>query len=166
VTLGEIIATLRARACIKQKTLAAYAGLTVGELKSVESGTVLPDDASLSNIARLLGRAHKIKYEDMYRALLNKGRCGPDGSLTAFVSDTNVPDKVDMVNAPPHYRAGNIECIDAIGAALACQSDPEQAFLTGQVIKYLWRWPLKNGAEDLKKARWYLERLIGKVDAK
>lgn len=69
----------------------------------------------------------------------------------------------DMVNSPPHYRAGNIECIDAIAAALTCHKDPMQAWLTGQVLKYLWRWPLKNGVEDLRKAQWYLNRLIGMV---
>ena len=64
------------------------------------------------------------------------------------------------VEHPAHYNAGGIECIDAIEAALACQSEPVQAFLTGQVLKYLWRWPLKGGVEDLEKARFYLERLI------
>lgn len=73
--------------------------------------------------------------------------------------------KVDMVNAPPHYRAGNIECIDAIAAALTCQKDPAEAFLTGQVLRYMWRWPLKNGKEDLEKAKWYLERLIDRKKA-
>ena len=70
----------------------------------------------------------------------------------------------DPVNHPAHYTAGGIECIDAIAAALTCQRDPMCAWLTGQVLKYLWRWPLKNGVEDLKKARFYLDRLIGKVE--
>lgn len=71
---------------------------------------------------------------------------------------------IDMVNHPSHYTAGGVECIDAIKAALACHAEPYRAFLTGQAIKYLWRWPAKNGAEDLKKARWYLERLIGELE--
>lgn len=36
--------------------------------------------------------------------------------------------------------------------------------LTAQVIKYILRWNKKGGVEDLKKARWYLERLINKHD--
>jgi len=72
----------------------------------------------------------------------------------------------DPVNHPAHYTAGGVECIDAITAALACQIDPVSAWLTGQVIKYLWRWPQKNGAEDLRKARWYLERLIAHEEGK
>ena len=70
----------------------------------------------------------------------------------------------DNVNHPAHYTAGGIECIDAIAAALTCQTDPMHAWLTGQVLKYMWRWPLKNGLEDLKKARFYLDRLIADVE--
>ena len=66
--------------------------------------------------------------------------------------------KPDMVNSPPHYTAGEIECIDAIEAALG----PEgfQAFCRGNVMKYTWRTDMKNGQEDLEKARWYLTKLI------
>lgn len=45
----------------------------------------------------------------------------------------------------------------------------EEAFLTGQVIKYMWRWKRKhrdNPAEDLRKAQWYLNRLINKTEGK
>lgn len=72
----------------------------------------------------------------------------------------------DNVNHPAHYTAGGIECIDAIAAALTCQTDPMHAWLTGQVFKYMWRWPLKNGLEDLKKARFYLDRLIADMERK
>lgn len=72
----------------------------------------------------------------------------------------------DNVNHPAHYTAGGIECIDAIAAALTCQTDPMHAWLTGQVLKYMWRWPLKNGLEDLKKARFYLDRLIADMERK
>jgi len=72
----------------------------------------------------------------------------------------------DPVNHPDHYTAGGIECIDAIKAALTCQKDPMQAWLTGQVLKYLWRWPLKNGLEDLRKAEFYLHRLMEDVQSK
>lgn len=65
----------------------------------------------------------------------------------------------DMVNKPPHYNQGGIECIDAIKAA--CTGlDGFEGYLTSNCLKYLWRWKHKNGIEDLKKARWYLDRLI------
>jgi hypothetical protein len=70
----------------------------------------------------------------------------------------------DPVNHPTHYTHGGIECIDAIEAALSSQTDPVAAFLTGQSLKYLWRWPIKNGLEDLRKARWYLDRLIKRME--
>lgn len=72
-------------------------------------------------------------------------------------------DKNDNVNHPSHYTYGKVECIDAIETATTNLIGPE-SFLTGQVIKYMWRWRHKNGAEDLKKARWYLNRLIAEVD--
>lgn len=68
----------------------------------------------------------------------------------------------DNVNHPAHYTRTGIECIDAIEAAV-CDLNGTDAFLTGQIIKYVWRWKWKNGAEDLNKARWYLDRLIRKV---
>lgn len=66
----------------------------------------------------------------------------------------------DNVLHPSHYTQGKVECIDAIEAAISMTEDGVAAYLTGQVIKYIWRWPHKNGLEDLRKARWYLDRLI------
>jgi hypothetical protein len=70
----------------------------------------------------------------------------------------------DPVNHPSHYTDadGGIECIEAIEASMAMEAF--KGFLKGNCQKYLWRYEKKNGAEDLKKARWYLERLIGIVE--
>ena len=65
----------------------------------------------------------------------------------------------DKVNHPSYYTAGKVECIDAIEAAVIGLVGLE-AVCTANVIKYRWRWKLKNGAEDLQKAKWYLEKLI------
>lgn len=65
----------------------------------------------------------------------------------------------DKVNHPQHYTAGGIECIDALKAATAGLEGIE-AVCTANAIKYLWRWKRKNGAEDLRKAIWYINRLI------
>lgn len=64
----------------------------------------------------------------------------------------------DNVNRPSHYASGSIECIEAIKA----QMTPEeyQGYLRGNVVKYMWRWREKGGVESLRKARWYLDRLI------
>lgn len=67
----------------------------------------------------------------------------------------------DLVNHPAHYTSGGIECIDAIKAAISKYQIPYDAWLAGQVIKYIWRAPLKgNYEQDLKKAQFYLNRLV------
>lgn len=66
----------------------------------------------------------------------------------------------DKVNHPEHYTAGRVECIDALEAATVELSGIE-AVCTANAIKYLWRWKRKGGHEDLRKARWYINRLLG-----
>lgn len=64
----------------------------------------------------------------------------------------------DLVNQPPHYKAGDVECIEAIEAVLG---DGYKYYLQGSIIKYIWRYEHKgNPEQDLRKADWYLERLI------
>lgn len=65
--------------------------------------------------------------------------------------------EVDSIN-PLHYKQGNIECIDALKDVMSLEEF--KGFLRGNVIKYVWRTNKKNGVEDLKKAQWYLTRLI------
>ena len=66
---------------------------------------------------------------------------------------------VDVVNSPPHYTAGGIEAIDAIEAALS--DEGFRGALKANVLKYLWRYEKKaDPISDLRKARWYLDRLI------
>lgn len=71
----------------------------------------------------------------------------------------------DMVNHPSHYTHGGVECIDAITSALSSYEDSVDSWLVGQVIKYLWRAPLKGKyEEDIKKAQFYLNRLVYKIN--
>ncbi|MEC6720442.1 DUF3310 domain-containing protein [Staphylococcus aureus] len=65
----------------------------------------------------------------------------------------------DNINHPLRYTKGDVECIDAIKAATIGKTGIE-AVCVANVVKYLWRYEDKNGVEDVKKARWYLERLI------
>ena len=75
---------------------------------------------------------------------------------------SNIEDKLDiMVDSPPHYNNTEIECIEAIAAATG---DGFEYYLQGNIMKYLWRYRYKNGSEDLKKARWYLNKLITEVE--
>ena len=72
----------------------------------------------------------------------------------------------DNVNHPVHYNsAGGIECIDAMEAMVAeAHVDPHLSYCWQNAFKYLWRWHYKNGVEDLKKARWYIDRIIQKME--
>lgn len=72
---------------------------------------------------------------------------------------------LDVVNSPSHYTQGEIECIDAIESATVNKVGI-LAVYTGNIIKYIWRCEEKNGLEDLKKARWYLNRMIAKEEKK
>lgn len=68
----------------------------------------------------------------------------------------------DEVNHPNHYTQGAVECIDALEASMT----PEEfrGYLKGCQMKYMWRYRMKGGLKDLKKARWYLDKLISKVE--
>lgn len=71
----------------------------------------------------------------------------------------------DMVNHPAHYTAGKVECIDALESLATGYKDPVLAGLAWQVCKYVWRLPLKGRPlEDAKKARFYLDRLIDRLE--
>ncbi len=70
-----------------------------------------------------------------------------------------------MVNSPSHYTSGKIECIDALDSMISGYKDAIDASLSWQVVKYMWRHPFKGKPlQDLKKAKWYLERLISKYE--
>ena len=63
----------------------------------------------------------------------------------------------DVVNHPPHYNNGKIECIEAIEAMLT--HEEFIGYLRGNSLKYRWRFRYKNGVQDLDKADWYENKL-------
>lgn len=72
----------------------------------------------------------------------------------------------DNINHPEHYKTENgLETIDVIEAFTEGLQGGE-ATNTGNILKYMCRWKKKNGLEDLKKAQWYLNRLIDSVESK
>lgn len=80
--------------------------------------------------------------------------------LREFAANIDLPNEEgDPVNAPSHYKAGGVECIELLRQNLT----PEQykGFLLGNVQKYIFRCQAKGCEEqDLRKAEWYLRRLI------
>lgn len=73
--------------------------------------------------------------------------------------------KPDMVCHPPHYNQGGIECIDAIKSATVNKRGIE-AVCVANIVKYIWRYEAKNGLEDVRKAQFYLNRLIKELEDK
>jgi len=60
---------------------------------------------------------------------------------------------------PQHYKQAKIEAIDCIEAVTHGKTGIE-AVCVGNIVKYLHRYPHKKGLEDVRKCRWYLEKLI------
>ena len=98
-----------------------------------------------------------------------------DNSLDTWGNDYNTRHKYltalssnqdDRVNSPSHYTSGKQEAIDIIEAAIKDAPTPGKGLLQGQVLKYMLRvWLKDNPLEDLKKARWYLDRLIDQSES-
>jgi len=97
-------------------------------------------------------------YEELRVQLAQKAKIhqhhNPDIEIITLTKD-------DMVDHPPHYQ-GEIECIDAIKSAAG---EHFVYHCTSTAMKYLWRWDSKAApAEDLKKARWYIDKAIEEVE--
>jgi len=72
---------------------------------------------------------------------------------------SDAPQESCPVENPDHYNTGSIEAIEAIKASMP--SEQFFGYLKGNVMKYLWRYDYKEKPiEDLRKADWYLNRLI------
>lgn len=92
----------------------------------------------------------------------------PMAQVNAFMNqDADEKPAENFVDHPTHYCQGSIECIDALNAMVEGWSDPVSAVLAWQTVKYIWRHPFKGKpVEDLKKAQFYLERLVQQYECK
>lgn len=92
--------------------------------------------------------------------------CGFDDVLPSW--QPAAPAQTDPVNHPPHYTSGPAKC--TCGQTIECiQITEHMGFNPGNAIKYIWRHGLKGdpkatAIEDLKKAQWYLDREIGRLE--
>ena len=111
-------------------------------------------------------------YNDCGACLLEKFSGGvicdfdewPDDKLAIAYEEVKMDGgSTDMVNHPKHYTQGGIECIDALKAATVGKRGIE-AVCVANVIKYLWRYEEKNGIEDVRKAKFYIERLLKELE--
>ena len=70
----------------------------------------------------------------------------------------------ERIDHPAHYGSrGGMECIEAIEAMVGVMPG-EAAFAMGNALKYIWRYNGKGGAEDLRKAIWYIQREIDRLE--
>lgn len=69
---------------------------------------------------------------------------------------------VDNVNHPSHYKSGKHECIDVLVETQGIEA--VKMFCICNAFKYLYRHNAKNGMEDIKKAKWYLEKYLNLVE--
>ena len=65
----------------------------------------------------------------------------------------------DLINKPEHYNQVGFECIDIMRMVFSGDDRLFIGFLLGNAFKYIWRHKSKNGAEDLDKAEWYLNKI-------
>ena len=122
-------------------------------LTAIKEGTVLKsentiDGVYLYSLVNYDGYAENIKPVE--KPKLDKIMPKRLENAVKFISE--------KVNSPSHYTNGSIECIDAMKSMLSIEE--YVGFLRGNVFKYQWRYKEKNGVEDLRKAQWYMSKLI------
>ena len=130
------------------------------------------NDCKLKNLydeeVTIFTNGYGCRFRGMNDNMLNKvynwyKELDPAACENAEAESCDVEPDIDMVNHPSHYTQGGIECIDALKAATVSKTGIE-AVCTANAIKYLWRYEEKNGIEDVKKARWYIDRLIKELE--
>ena len=100
----------------------------------------------------------KTLLTELYKRASSLVRDDADNGLKAASS------KTDAVNHPDHYKIGDIECIDVM---LATQGvDAVINFCICNSFKYIYRHVNKNGLEDIRKAKWYLNKALELVDSR
>ena len=88
-----------------------------------------------------------------------------DKKFECDVLQFNAPISSDRVNSPSHYTNGKVEVIEVIEDAIQGASSINAGMLQAQVLKYLLRlWYKDDPTEDAKKAQWYLNRLVTKLE--
>ena len=126
----------------------------MSRLTTSVTSVVMEEAVASENYTYVAGMGY-LNDQNMY---VNKlFHLGEDGVM----EDTTVA--TDNVNKPDHYNTGAVECIDYLRDNMP--RDAFEGYLEGCAKKYMHRWRYKGvPLQDLKKAKWYLERLISEVD--
>src|SRR3990172_9610005 len=160
-TLGEIEdepfpdKNIRGQVCSK-------CGRKASEVKKFIKKRGMCKDCAYSYADRKTGKSKKQTKKGHTNMDSGLKPAGMTKGKTAGMTSKLVPEcfyrGADIINHPPHYTKGKIEVIDFI-------TDQNMGYLDGNIIKYIARYRHKgSAAEDLKKAKWYLEKLIAEVE--
>lgn len=140
----------------------------VGRAFCARGDTYFSDIGYCIALCRALGVGHWIP-DWIFRTPTEKAENVTDSVKTyvkgkVYTAVNACPKKFDVVDKPAHYANREIEVIRYIKDNMT----PEmfRGYLEGNVIKYVSRYKSKNGVEDLKKAIWYLDRLVGELSEK
>lgn len=141
-----------------------------------EKGVIMNNERKMSILLNAIGQMAcdaedkgeidfglRLTVEDAYALCHAASHTDNTPDIREVVEEHSEDAKADPVNRPAHYTSGGIECIDAMQAAFGDEAVKD--FCLCNAFKYLWRHRQKNGVEDLKKARWYLNRLITAMEA-
>tara|TARA_R110002153_G_scaffold257748_1_gene417030 strand:- start:6 stop:323 length:318 start_codon:yes stop_codon:yes gene_type:complete len=98
---------------------------------------------------------NKINIKDLKRGLELEGFSKESINKTMYIVEKTIDNYA--IN-PNHYKIGGVEVFDFLKAKLTLEE--LNGFCKGNIIKYITRANHKNGIEDIKKAQWYLDKLI------
>jgi protein of unknwon function (DUF3310) len=141
---------------LKKAVVNAYLNLT--EVIKNEDKTKMPVHSAKFLMDMYIWPLYERMYDSIGPEYFFGGRNASKLALNTFQG----VDSTDNIN-PEHYKTGKYECIDII-EEITKDLKGIDAVCTAKVLKYIWRWQRKNGLEDLKKARWYLDKLINSVE--
>lgn len=130
--------------------------------KENENVKVLLDDGSFVGYGVV--KSYWYDGQHMYYKVVMDGReyVVWEGLLVKIGDAIQIPKEVvDMVNSPDHYKVGGIETLDFIEAKLSVEEF--NGYCLGNVLKYISRYKQKNGLEDIKKAQFYLNKVVDKM---
>lgn len=147
----------------------------IDDTPDTEKGVIMNNERKMSILLNEIGQMAcdaedkgkidfdlRLTVEDAYALCHAASHTDNTPDIREVVEGHSEDAKPDPVNRPAHYTSGGIECIDAMQAAFGAEAVKD--FCLCNAFKYLWRHRNKNGVEDLKKARWYLNRLIEAVE--
>lgn len=144
-----------------------------GELRKIYVPKDIPPKAETGDLVRVITKNHSVLgfgeivvidafigvFGTQYAVTTSSGEIEFLFEDEFELLEEESPQQNDAVNHPSHYTQGRFEVIDIIEDAVQ-GADPFEAVCLANVIKYTTRYRHKNGVEDLKKAQWYLAKLI------